>query len=147
MPSPGPFETSVSEVGQDFFVPGPEAVAGYSNVQHDRIAAQRRIGQDPIGMITQSTGDPATRAPRRNRFEVARIRKIEQGTQTVNAHTTEVDCFYQIVTAPGGERLLHLSTFGSDARASKPKSSQSIQLDRDAAQELMAVLIRAFPGL
>lgn len=87
------------------------------------------------------------RKAQRKSVDVARIRSFEQGTQTVSAHSTEVDCFHQIVAAPEGERLLHLSTFGSDTRASKPKSSQSIQLDREAAQALMDVLKRAFPGL
>lgn len=78
---------------------------------------------------------------------MARVRKVEQGTQVVNAHPTEVDCFYQIITGPAGERLVHLSTFGSDSRASKPKSSQSIQIDREAAEALLSVLKRAFPNL
>ena len=78
---------------------------------------------------------------------MARIRNIERGTQQVKVHPTEVDCFYQFVTAPAGERYLHLTTFGSDARVSQQKSSQSIQLDRATAKELRAVLDEAFPGL
>lgn len=47
--------------------------------------------------------------------------------------------FYQRVEA-GGEPFIHLTTFGSDGRASAPKSSQSIQLDLDAARQLVWAL-------
>lgn len=78
---------------------------------------------------------------------MARIRIIERGTQQVKVHPTEVDCFFQYITTPTGERLLHLSTFGSDTRVSQPKSSQSLQLDRAAAKALRDILDQAFPGL
>lgn len=76
---------------------------------------------------------------------MAIIRSIEPGTQRVNRHDSEVDCYYQ--TIDDGERLLHLSTFGSDNRQSKPKSSQSIQLDRDMAVQLIEVLLKVFPDI
>lgn len=76
---------------------------------------------------------------------MAIIRSIEAGTQRVNRHDSEVDCYYQIID--DGERLLHLSTFGSDNRQSKPKSSQSIQLDRDMAVQLIEVLLKVFPDI
>lgn len=78
---------------------------------------------------------------------MARIRTLDQGMQNVRPHTSEVDCFYQIVHGPRKERLLHLTTFGSDSRESKPKSSQSVQVDRAIAEQLMEVLRKAFPGL
>ncbi|WP_064063246.1 hypothetical protein [Rhodococcus gordoniae] len=78
---------------------------------------------------------------------MARIRSIDAGTQKVQAHPTEVDCFYNIIDDNDGPRLLHLSTFGSDYRQSKPKSSQSIQLDRDMAVQLIEVLLKAFPDI
>lgn len=77
---------------------------------------------------------------------MAIIRSIEAGTQRVNRHDSEVDCYYQVID-DGGERLLHLSTFGSDYRKSKPKSSQSIQLDRDMAVQLIEVLLKVFPDI
>ncbi|TPW75732.1 hypothetical protein [Schumannella soli] len=67
---------------------------------------------------------------------MARIRSIEHGTQNVKAHPSEVDCFVQDFEAADGTKLLHLSTFGSSDRASQPKSSQSIQLDREQAMVL-----------
>lgn len=78
---------------------------------------------------------------------MARIRSIDAGTQRVQAHPTEVDCYYNIIEDSGGTRLIHLSTFGSDHRQSKPKSSQSIQLDRDMAVQFIEVLLKAFPDI
>lgn len=75
---------------------------------------------------------------------MARIRRIEKGTQTVSVHPSEVDCFYQVVVSEDGETYLHLSTFGSDDRQSKPKSSQSLQLSKSVADELVAVIQRTF---
>lgn len=77
---------------------------------------------------------------------MARVRSIEQGSQTVRAHPTEVDCFYQTVSTPRG-LLLHLSTFGSDQRASEAKSSQSLQLDETIARRLVEALREAFPHI
>lgn len=78
---------------------------------------------------------------------MARLRSLEVGTQEVRVHPTEVDCYYQNVAAPDGTRYLHLSTFGPDNRRSGPKSSQSIQLDEDAARRLVAVIRDVFPDI
>ncbi|WP_427891506.1 hypothetical protein ACQHIV_03295 [Kribbella sp. GL6] len=75
---------------------------------------------------------------------MARVRSLNEGTQSVNAHPTEVDCFYQTVIDGDGNKLIHLTTFGSDDRRSNPKSSQSIQLDEIRARELIRVLQRTF---
>lgn len=77
---------------------------------------------------------------------MARVREIIQGTQSVRAHKVErsVTCQYQVVYDGAGDILLHLSTFGSEKRASSSKSSQSIQLDREIAKELMDILMRTF---
>lgn len=78
---------------------------------------------------------------------MARIRSLSKGTQSIRAHATEVDCFYNIVHTSSGEPLLHLSTFGSDRRQSNPKSSQSIQIDETVARELIGLLKTAFPSI
>lgn len=78
---------------------------------------------------------------------MARVRSLAQGTQAIRPHESEVDCFYNVINQPDGTRLLHLSTFGSDHRQSKPKSSQSIQIDQACAQELVALLQTTFPGI
>lgn len=78
---------------------------------------------------------------------MARLRSLESGAQNVKVHSTEVDCFHQVVTATDGARLLHLTTFGSDQRRSGPKSSQSLQIDEATARALMAVIRTTFPGI
>ncbi|WP_024794782.1 hypothetical protein [Tomitella biformata] len=78
---------------------------------------------------------------------MARIRSIAPGIQSIRAHDSEVDCFFNTVTDATGETLLHLSTFGSDHRRSAPKSSQSIQLDVAMASQLIEVLYETFPSL
>jgi hypothetical protein len=77
---------------------------------------------------------------------MARVRSFGRSTQDVRPHPTQVDCEHQVID-DGTQRLLHLSTFGSDERASERKSSQSLQLDERAARELVEILAEAFPGL
>lgn len=77
---------------------------------------------------------------------MARIRSFCPGQQDVKWHPSEVDCFHQVISSPSGDTVLHLSTFGSDARQREPKSSQSLQLDRQRAHELASLLAAAFPG-
>lgn len=77
---------------------------------------------------------------------MARLRSLAEGTQAIRPHESEVDCFYHVINDPDGTRLLHLSTFGSDHRQSKPKSSQSIQIDERIARELISLLEITFPG-
>lgn len=77
---------------------------------------------------------------------MARIREIVPSTQNVRPHRLEdaVSCQYKVIDDTDGSTLVHLSTFGSDQRQSHPKSSQSIQLNRQNATELIAVLSKAF---
>ena len=78
---------------------------------------------------------------------MARIRSLQPGIQNVVVHPTAVDCFFQVVAAPDGSTILHLSTFGSEDRASRPKSSQSLQIDEEIASQMVAVLRATFPLL
>lgn len=73
-----------------------------------------------------------------------RISAVEPGNQDVKPHPTDTKCFTQTLDAPNGERLFHISTFGSVARASSPKSSQSMQFDADAAAALINAMVNAF---
>lgn len=77
---------------------------------------------------------------------MARVRSLEKGTQNVRPHPTTVDCHYQVVTSEDGP-LLHLTTFGSDDRASAMKSSQTLQLDEKMPGELAKLISETFPGL
>lgn len=78
---------------------------------------------------------------------MARIRSIKASTQSVTPHPTEVDCYFSTITDSDGNTILHLTTFGSDDRKSKPKSSQSIQIDIAMAKQLVEVIYDAFPAL
>lgn len=75
------------------------------------------------------------------------IIKFEAGTQSIRAHSGVVNAYVQTVVAKDGQRRVHISTFGSAARLSAPKSSQSIQLDRSSAAELVRYFDATFgPG-
>jgi hypothetical protein len=77
---------------------------------------------------------------------MARVRSIGPSNQRLKQHPTEVDCEYAVVD-DNGIRLLHLSTFGSDDRASERKSSQSLQFDVERARDLVEIIERTFPNL
>jgi hypothetical protein len=78
---------------------------------------------------------------------MARIREFQQGTQAISEHRTEVECAHQTLVSSEGQKLLHLSTFGSADRVSGPKSSQSLQLDEKSARALLDIIHNAFPSL
>lgn len=78
---------------------------------------------------------------------MARIRTIERGSRNVRAHVTETDLAYQVVEDANGERLLHIATFGSDARQDVGTTSQSMQFNRDRAEELLRVVRTTFPEI
>lgn len=75
---------------------------------------------------------------------MARIARIELGTQDVRPHRTDVDCYIQTIASSTGETMVHLSTFGSVDRTSQPKSSQSMQFDRESAAQLISYFVAAF---
>lgn len=75
---------------------------------------------------------------------MARIREFTQDHLSSSPHPTEVECGWQIVTDASGARLLQLNTYGSDQRQSAKKVSQTIQLDRRSAIELISILKSTF---
>ncbi|MEV0028174.1 Shedu immune nuclease family protein [Nocardia sp. NPDC050793] len=77
---------------------------------------------------------------------MARIVKMLPNQQKVRPHRWDkrVDCEWQVIQDPDGSSLLHLSTFGSNNRASHRKSSQSLQINPEIGAELSAILCRAF---
>lgn len=77
---------------------------------------------------------------------MARIRSFSQTQSESNAHPTETDALWSLV-GPIENRLLQISTYGSDARASRPKVSQTIQFNREQAILLKRAIEEAFPGL
>lgn len=74
---------------------------------------------------------------------MARIKEFFQDQRSATAHPTEVECGW-LVVQNGGQRLLQLSTYGSDQRKSEKKVSQTIQLDAATAAELRAIIDRVF---
>lgn len=75
---------------------------------------------------------------------MAIIRSFGPGQQAVRLHSSEVDCYFQTITADDGSTYLHLTTFGSDDRALQGKSSQSFQLNAKSARELVAIIESTF---
>jgi hypothetical protein len=78
---------------------------------------------------------------------MARVREFQEGTQSIKEHRTEVACAHQTLLSDEGQKLLHLSTFGSADRVSGPKSSQSLQLNEASARALVTIIEDAFPSL
>jgi hypothetical protein len=77
---------------------------------------------------------------------MARVKEFVPDRANSKTHPTLVECGWQVVGTADGP-LLQLNTYGSDTRASGKKVSQTIQLDRAAAEELMRILTTTFPGL
>lgn len=75
---------------------------------------------------------------------MAIIRSITQGTSNVGPHSSTVDATVQIIDSIEYGKLIHLATYGSDLRKSRPKVSQVIQLDKERAQELANLIIATF---
>lgn len=76
---------------------------------------------------------------------MARVKSLLSGNQSAREHPSEVDCYWQVIGNQSEDKLLHLTTFGSANRASRPKSSQSLQVDAEFAQKLVDLLRRVFP--
>lgn len=60
-------------------------------------------------------------------------------------HPTEVDCGYSVVHL-AGSRFVQLNTYGSAHRHIPGKVSQTLQLDEQAARQLIDILRAAFRG-
>jgi hypothetical protein len=56
-------------------------------------------------------------------------------------------CLYAVVEGDAGQRYLQLDTLGSDERQFADKVSQSIQFDRQAAEQLLRLLRQTYPDL
>ena len=59
-------------------------------------------------------------------------------------HPTEVDAEWGTFILPSGAVILQISTFGSDARVSERKVSQTIQIDKVMAEFLSEALVKSF---
>ena len=77
---------------------------------------------------------------------MARIASFEEVASGNDRLHADVQCGYKIFDY-AGSRVLQLDTYGSDERKILGKVSQSVQVDREAAEELMRIIERAFPDL
>ena len=77
---------------------------------------------------------------------MAFITRISPVTVDHGKPHTECECGWS-VTERDGETVLQLDTYGSAARASGPKVSQSLQLDEEGAKQLLKVLRSVFPAI
>jgi hypothetical protein len=77
---------------------------------------------------------------------LALISRFEERPINAKSEHDEVVCGYRAVEIDSRE-ILQLETYGSPHRQIPEKVSQTIQLDRAAAAELIEILRRSFPGL
>ncbi|WP_328708238.1 hypothetical protein [Microbispora hainanensis] len=77
---------------------------------------------------------------------MAKVREFFEDKKSSVSHPTVVDCGYQVVHTSEGV-FLQLSTYGSDHRQTQKKTSQTLQLDREHAAQLLRILVATFPDL
>ncbi|MGG7566115.1 hypothetical protein ACQ5SO_08145 [Rhodovulum sp. DZ06] len=78
---------------------------------------------------------------------MARITSFHEGQHNPNARPhTETECSFSFVEVHG-EPMVNLATFGSKDRQKKGSTSQTIQLDREAALALVEILRRQFDDI
>jgi hypothetical protein len=71
---------------------------------------------------------------------------FESKTSTTSRPHSTCSCGWKTAER-GGRKVLQLDTYGSDMRKDQGTVSQSIQVDKEHAKELMALIRRTFPGL
>ncbi|ART75167.1 hypothetical protein B4U37_03520 [Sutcliffiella horikoshii] len=69
------------------------------------------------------------------------MKKIMKERNTVH---NEVDNTYTSFIDKEGNRILQIDTYGSNQREFRGKISQSIQFDKDSAQEFLKVIKKEF---
>ena len=74
---------------------------------------------------------------------MALIREFTAVQADRNAIHDEVECGWRVFTV-NGRTVLQLDTYGRPGREIPGKVSQSIQIDRQSAKELMELLRRTF---
>lgn len=71
---------------------------------------------------------------------------FESKSATTSRPHTTCSCGWK-VTERDGTKVLQLDTYGSHGRKDQGTVSQSIQIDRAQAQELLSIIRKTFPGL
>jgi hypothetical protein len=75
---------------------------------------------------------------------VSEIERSHKDRQSVHRPTR---CVSYVVEGPGDQRVVQLDTVGTTDREFTDKVSQSIQFDRQAAEQLIAIFRDTFPGV
>lgn len=78
---------------------------------------------------------------------MARITSFDKVLSESGRSRTTVSCGHRTIDLSDGTRAVQLVTYGSAERKLTGKASQSIELDREHAAELITILREAFPGL
>ncbi len=65
---------------------------------------------------------------------------------TARSRTTS-SCGYRLVDLADGTPVVQLETYGSAERKLTAKASQSLEINREMAGDLIRILHEAFPGL
>jgi len=78
---------------------------------------------------------------------VALITHIEAGFSANGRIRDKIDNAKSFYFDKDRDRIFQIDTFGRDTRKMPGKKSQTIQLSRDAARELIFQLREAFPGI
>ncbi|MBO9395152.1 hypothetical protein J7400_00565 [Shimia sp. R9_2] len=75
---------------------------------------------------------------------MAVVLKFSPSAKTIRSlHPTQVVCEY-MTTEKDGKKLLQLNTYGSDERQIPGKLSQTLQIDKTIARQLMDILREEF---
>lgn len=79
---------------------------------------------------------------------MALVRDFHQVNSDKSVIHKPVSCGWRAFRAGAGDvTILQLDTYGSETRQIPNKVSQSIQLDRDGAAELLKLIRDTFPGI
>jgi hypothetical protein len=75
---------------------------------------------------------------------MAWIRSFEVKVGNGKVQPTQVVAHVKVIDQKESSPILQIDTFGSDERANPGKQSQTLQMGRDAAQQLYAILQRTY---
>lgn len=75
---------------------------------------------------------------------MALIKNLKQRSLQRHATHSSVEASYSVIEISSGKPLLQIDTFGSAGRKLKGKTSQSIQVDKKCAEQLIRILTKTF---
>lgn len=78
---------------------------------------------------------------------MALIGKIESSPKERQSVHQPTRCHYSVVDGSDGNRYVQLDTYGTEGREFPDKISQSVQIGREGAVNLLKILREVFPDL